>query len=108
MLGRIPNTFRCAVYVAGIAVALLCSSVAAISAEETNSGSDVCAQREALPLTLVEAHGAAPNFASDKLAAESLALAQTRSACDNGHAKDAAALYDRLIDELTVSLNGAK
>lgn len=105
MLGRIPNAFRCAVYVAGI---VLCSSVVAISAEETNSGSDVCAQREALLLTLVEAHGAAPNFASDKLAAESLALAQTRSACDNGHAKDAAALYDRLIDELTVSLNGAK
>jgi hypothetical protein len=108
MLGRIPNPFRCTAYVAGITVAFLCSSVTAISAEQANTGSNVCAEREALLMILVEAHGAAPNFASDKLAAESVALAQTRSACDNGHAKDAAALYDRLIDELTVSLNGRK
>jgi hypothetical protein len=64
----------------------------------------VCAQREVLLMVLVEAHGAFPNAASDKLAAESVGLIQARIACDNGKAREAVVFYDRLIAELTTAL----
>ena len=99
----ITNSMRRTSDVVGFAVLLLANS-AAIAAEETSLGSTACAEREALLMTLVEAHGAAPNFATDKLATEGVALMQMHTACDNGHAKDAAAFYDQLIAELTASI----
>lgn len=99
----IRNSMRGTSYVVGLAALLLANSVA-IAAEETSSGSTACAEREALLMTLVEAHGAAPNFATDKLETEGVALMQMRTACDNGHAKDATAFYDQLIAELTASI----
>jgi hypothetical protein len=90
------------VHVAAFCAALLANITA--SAEEPNSDAIACAKREALLMMLVEAHGAAPNFATDKLAAENLSILQARSACDNGHVSDAVVFYDRLIAALTTSL----
>jgi hypothetical protein len=87
----------------GLAVPLLGNN-SAISAEEAGASSIVCAEREVLLMVLVEAHGASPNAASDKLAAEGVVLTQARTACANGHASDATVLYDRLIAELATSL----
>ena len=99
----ITNSMRRTSYLVGLAALLLANS-AAIAAEETSSGSTACAEREALLMTLVEAHGSAPNFATDLLATKGVALIQMRTACENGHAKDAAAFYDQLIADLTASL----
>ena len=89
--------------IAGLVVTLA-GVTAAISAEDMSASSIVCAERQSLLMVLVEAHGAGPNAASDKLAAEGVALRQAQTACDNGHGNDAAAFYDRLIAELTTSL----
>jgi hypothetical protein len=83
---------------------VLLASGAAFASDEASSSSIACAEREALLMTLVEAHGSAPNAASSKLGAESVSLVQARTACDNGHGPDAMALYDRLIAELATSL----
>jgi hypothetical protein len=64
----------------------------------------VCPQRELLMMILLEAHGAAPNAASDKLAGESLGLMRARIVCDSGKARDAIIFYDRPIAELTTVL----
>ena len=55
-------------------------------------------------MMLVEAHGAAPNFALDKLSDEAITLGQMNTACYNGRANEALAFYDRLNAELTASL----
>jgi len=89
--------------VAGLAV-MLATVNAAISAAGTGSSSAACAAREVLLMALVEAHGAAPNIASEKLAAEGAAIMQARAACDDGRVNDAVALYDRFIGELTTAM----
>ena len=94
---------RSALCVAGLGLALLGHN-AASAAEHAGAGSIVCAEREVLLMVLVEAHGAAPNVATDKLAAESMGLIQARTACNNGRAPEAIAFYDRLIGDLTASL----
>jgi hypothetical protein len=94
---------RCASCLAGLAMACFVPN-GALATEDAGAGSVLCARREALLMILVEAHGAFPNAASDKLAAESAALMQARTACDTGQALDAIVFYDRLIAELTTSL----
>ena len=103
MCKRIAYPKRCLSCLAGLAIALLGNNRAAV-AEDAGASSIVCAKREVLLMILVEAHGAFPNAASDKLAAESAALMLARSACENGHAREAVVFYDRLIAELTKSL----
>jgi hypothetical protein len=100
---RIAYPMRSALCVAGLGLALLGHN-AANAAEHAGAGSIVCAEREVLLMVLVEAHGAAPNAAIDKLAAESLGLIQARTACSNGKAPEAIAFYDRLIGDLTAAL----
>lgn len=104
MLSRIiPDSTRWIPCVAGLA-AVLATSTGAF-AQQTTSSSIACAEREVLLMTLVEAHGAAVNVATNTLADEAALLAQARSACDNGHASDALPLYDHLIAELTASIS---
>ena len=82
---RITYPMRSALCAAGLGLALLGHN-AASAAEHAGASSMVCAEREVLLMVLVEAHGAAPNAATDKLAAESLGLIQARTACSNGRA----------------------
>ena len=103
MRERIASPICCVSCLAGLAIALLASDRAAV-AEDADASSIVCAKREVLLMILVEAHGALPNAASDKIAAEGVALMLARTACDNGNARDAIVFYDRLIAELTKSL----
>jgi hypothetical protein len=92
-------------YIVAISATLLAN--VAVSAEVPSSRSIVCAQREALLMTLVEAYSAAPNFVTE-LAPKNLLILQARGSCDNGHITDAVALYDRLIAELNASLKELK
>ena len=100
---RIAYPMRSALCAAGLGLALLGHN-AASAAEHAGASSMVCAEREVLLMVLVEAHGAAPNAATDKLAAESLGLIQARTACSNGRAPEAIVFYDRLIGDLTAAL----
>jgi hypothetical protein len=94
---------HCILCLACLAIALLDNN-RAIAAQHSGVTSIICVEREVLLMTLVEAHGAFPNAASRKLAAESAALMRARTACDHGHSRDALVFYDRLIAELTASL----
>jgi hypothetical protein len=100
---KVPHPTRSALCVAGVTLALLGNNGAS-AAEDAGASSMVCPQRELLLMILLEAHGAAPNAASDKLAAESLGLMHARIACDSGKAREAIIFYDRLIAELTTAL----
>ena len=103
MCKGIANSMRCISCLAALTATVLGNN-GAISGEEAGASSIVCAEREVLLMVLVEAHGPPPNAASDKLAAEGVALMRARTACDNGHTSDATALYDRLIADLRTSL----
>jgi hypothetical protein len=103
VLTHIANSMRGTACVACLAVTLAIIS-ASISVAETGTGSAACAAREVLLLALVEAHGAAPNVASEKLVAEGATIEQARAACDDGRVNDAVALYDRFIGELTTAM----
>jgi len=83
-----------------LVLALLPAVRCANGGEQGASGSIICAERELLLATLVEAHGQVPNAASAKLAEASVALMQARAACDHGRVNEAVALYDRLIAAL--------
>lgn len=104
MSGQISNPRRCARYAFGLAITALVNS-AAVGAEEWTEDKIACAEQEALLNILVEAHGAAPSVATEKLASEAVSLTQMRTACDYGPAREAAALYDPLIADLTASLH---
>src|SRR5215470_3543138 len=80
---------------------LLALPTAPATAGEGAAGAALCAQREALLQTLVEAHGQIPNAASALLAESSITIAQARSACDDGRVEAALAVYDSLIARLT-------
>jgi hypothetical protein len=103
MRKRIVYPKRCLSCLAGLAIAFL-GNIGAAVAEDADAGSIVCAKREMLIMMLVEAHGASPNLASEILATERLALFEARTACDNRRSGDATVVYDRLIAELTTSL----
>jgi hypothetical protein len=86
--------------ITAVILALLVAIPCANGVEQSASSSAVCAERELLLATLVEAHGPVPNAASTKLTQASAAILQARIACDDGRVSDAVALYDRLIAEL--------
>jgi len=67
-----------------------------MSAGQRAAGGDICAEREILLETLVEAHG---NAGAAKLAQESIPIMQARAACNDGRVDEAAVIYDRLIAE---------
>ena len=80
------------------------TSSAASAAEPTAKGAALCAARELVLTTLVEAHGTVPNAASVKLAEVAIPLMQARTACENGRSPEALAFYDRLIAELGTTI----
>jgi hypothetical protein len=83
-------------------VFLLLPGVPATSGEhERATGAALCAEREVLLPTLVEAQGPLPNAASAMLVEASLAISQARAACDDGSAEGALAIYNGLIARLT-------
>jgi hypothetical protein len=83
-----------------VALALLVLPTAAAISGEHAAGAALCAEREVLLQTLVEAHGPAPNAASALLVASSVAIAEARAACNNGRPAAALAIYDDLIARL--------
>jgi hypothetical protein len=99
MVTRIAISMPWKACAAGI-IATAVSVNAGISAEQDASARAVCAARELLLTTLVEAHGEVPNAASEKLAEASIMIMRARIACDEGRVKDAITVYDRLIAEL--------
>jgi hypothetical protein len=74
------------------------------SVEQSVSGNALCAERETLLQTIVEAHGQAPNAATAKLTETSSLMLQARTACDEGRVEEAVALYDRIIAEIGLTL----
>jgi hypothetical protein len=84
--------------------ALLLTIDAAHSVEQSAAGKALCAERETLLMTIVEAHGEAPNAASAKLAETSSLVLQARTACHDGRLDEAVALYDRIITEVGLLL----
>jgi hypothetical protein len=83
-------------------------TIEANSAQQNASRKTICAEREMLLATLIEAHGEIPNSASAKLAAASMDIMQARTACDEGRADDAVALYDRLIAQIGLVVMGSQ
>src|SRR5262245_33684702 len=75
---------------------LLLTIEPAMSAGQRAAGADICAEREILLETLVEAHS---NAGAAKLAQESIPIMQARAACNNGRIDEAVVVYDRLIAE---------
>jgi len=73
---------------------------AAKPAEQGTSDKYVCAEREVLLETLVEAHGEMPNADSPELAERDILVVQARAACRDGRVNDALLVYDRLIAKL--------
>jgi len=68
----------------------------AMSAGQRAASADICAEREILLETLVEAHS---NAGAAKLAQESIPIMQARAACNDGRIDEAVVVYDRLIAE---------
>jgi hypothetical protein len=83
-----------------VALILLLLPTAPATSGEPAAGAALCAEREALLHTLLEAHGQIPNAASALLAESSTAIAQARAACDDGRGEAALAIYDRIIAKL--------
>jgi len=75
---------------------LLLTMEPAMSAGGRAAGADICAEREILLETLVEARG---NAGAAKLAQQSIPIMQARAACNDGHVDEAVVVYDRLIAE---------
>jgi hypothetical protein len=86
--------------IAALLLTILAPIPSANCVEQGASSTTICAERELLLATLVEAHGEIPNAAAAKLTEASAAIMQARAACDDGRVTDAVALYDRLIAEL--------
>ena len=68
----------------------------AMSDGQRAASADICAEREILLETLVEAHS---NAGAAKLAQESIPIMQARAACNNGRVDEAVVVYDHLIAE---------
>jgi len=96
MSTRTTKPMRWKAYAAFLAFLLL-TIEPAMSAEQRAVGTDICAEREILLETLVEAHG---NAGAAKLVQESIPIMQARAACDGGRLNEAVVVYDRLIAEL--------
>src|SRR5262245_7034608 len=95
MSSRITKPMRWRASAAFVAFLLL-TIEPAMSAGQRAGGGDICAEREILLETLVEAHG---NAGAAKLAQESIPIMQARAACNHGHVDEAVVVYDRLIAE---------
>jgi hypothetical protein len=83
---------------------LLLNIDAANAVEQSAPGTVLCAEKETLLATLVEAHGQLPNAASARLVETSVLIVQARAACDDGRVDEAAALYDRVIADVGLPL----
>ena len=85
-------------------VFMLLTIDAAHSVEQSGLGTVLCAERETLLATIVEAHGEVPNAASAKLTERSTLIMQARAVCHDGRVEEAVALYDRVIAEIGLPL----
>jgi hypothetical protein len=97
MLTRITELMRWKAWAACLAFILL---TAAKPAEQGTSDQYVCAEREILLQTLLEARGETPKAGSPELDERSILIVQARAACRDGRVDDALATYDRLIGKL--------
>lgn len=99
MFTRITGLVRWKAWAACLAFMLLTVD-GAKPAEQGTSDQYVCAEREILLETLIEAHGEMPNAGSPELAESSILIVRARAACSDGRVNDALAVYDRLIAKL--------
>ena len=85
---------------------LLLPSAAATSAQSNlGLGARLCAEREMLLQTLVEAQGPMPNAASAILVEGSIDISRARAACSAGQFEDALTIYDRFVGAIARSRN---
>ena len=99
MSTHITRLMRWKAWAACLAFMLLTAD-AAKPAEQGTSDKYICAEREVLLETLVEAHGEMPNAGSPELAERDILVVQARAACRDGRVNDALLVYDRLIARL--------
>ena len=85
---------------------LLLPSAAATSAQSNlGLGARLCAEREMLLQTLVEAQGPMPNAASAILVEGSIDISRARAACSAGQFEAALTIYDRFVGAIARSRN---
>jgi hypothetical protein len=99
MSGHITRLIRWKAWAACLAFTLVTVD-AAKPAEQGTLDKYICAEREVLLETLVEAHGDMPNAGSPELAERDILIVQARAACRDGRVNDALLVYDRLIAKL--------
>ena len=98
MFTRTTEIMRRKAWVACLAFTLL--TMGGAKAEQDTSDQYVCAEREVLLETLLEAHGEMPKAGSPELDERSILIVQARAACGDGRVNDARVIYDRLIGKL--------
>jgi hypothetical protein len=99
MFTRMTVLMRWKAWAACLAFILLTAD-AAKPAEQDTSAEYICAEREVLLETFLEAQGEMPNAGSPELAERSILIVQARAACRDGRLDDALVAYDRLIAKL--------
>ena len=99
MLTRMSELMRWKAWAACLAFTLL-TTWAAKPAEQGISDQYICAEREVLLQTLLEAQGETPKVGSPELDERSILIVQARAACRDGRVNDALLVYDRLIAKL--------
>ena len=85
---------------AACAAFMLLTLDAAKPAEQGIADQYLCAEREILLQTLLEAHGEVSNAWSPELAERNILIVKARTACHDGRVNDALPVYDRLITKL--------
>lgn len=85
---------------AACAAFMLLALDAAKPAEQGNADQYLCAEREILVQTLLEAQGEVSNAWSPESAERNTLIVEARAACRDGRASDALPVYDRLIAKL--------
>jgi hypothetical protein len=65
----------------------------------------ICVARDVEVIILIEDHGAANDFAPERLAKAGLTQMDARVACSEGHVAEGIALYDEIIHSLSPMLS---
>ena len=98
MANALESNFRVATISAGIFLAMLITSGTTLATESATS--QACAARDVKALILIEDHGEANDIAARRLAEAGLMQMRARTACKEGQAEEAIAIYDEIIRSL--------
>ena len=83
-----------------IAVSSVIGFSCCVGAENTQTISIVCAQREVAVITLIEDHAEVEDVVDNKLTEAYLAMLRARATCYAGRTDDAIAAYDEILKKL--------